>query len=801
MVKKYSLDNKKFLIFVSLMFLVVFIVVSGASYAFFTTSVKGKEFAIYTGNLKVDYSKKTDTISIDNLYPMTDTEGLKQVSHEFTVTNKGNIDARYQVRLELDDTKSDMVDIRYIKMSYQVNGGEYSEPVLLSDLNSSLVFTKNIVIKPNESNTYGIKLWIDLNASNDIQGKEFKARVVVDSIQNVDDSYQVDTIPIIYLNKDSNGNQDIHLKVGETYQELGVEKVEDDQDIFTSKDVVISYEYYDGTSINTVANIDTSKVGIYYVNYSVTDRSNQVGKKTRVVTVNNSSSVPKITLNGDSNISLGESDYYQESGVTVEDNNKVVTIGEVKTSSVGSYTVRYIVIDSNGNLNSVVRTVVVNSRYKESILNGTDPVLASNLVPVVISDSGVVTKASTASSWYNYENKKWANSVILKDDSVVYKNGETIPESNIESYFVWIPKYSYQLFNLGNYSSLTSISDKAQEIKIKFGTSNTSDSVSGECTTPFENNQGIAGSSGNCKVGDYMTHPAFLAFDTIGLWVGKFETGYDGATTTAGAQVNSVDTSKIVIKPNVYSWRNITVGNAFKNSYDYQRNLDSHMMKNTEWGSVAYLQHSKYGSQTSVRINNNSAYITGYAAIEEPTLGYSSTSINGNRYESASLGTDGTYTINYLNQKSVVASTTNNYIGIYDMSGGAWEYVMGYTTGATTVGGSSGITSLYSNFFSDKVYTKYWDKYTSTANTNYNNRILGDATGEMGPFGSEQDPDGTTRNKSSWHKDYALFANSSGAWFLHGGRWNYGNTSGIFAFSDASGGMGVNASYRIVLAP
>jgi hypothetical protein len=240
----------------------------------------------------------------------------------------------------------------------------------------------------------------------------------------------------------------------------------------------------------------------------------------------------------------------------------------------------------------------------------------------------------------------------------------------------------------------------------------------------------------------------------------------------------------------------------FKNSYDYQRNLDSHMIKNTEWGSVAYLQHSKYGSQISVRINNNSSYITGYAATVEPTLSFNGgTSIDGNRIESTSLSQDGTYTINYLNQNSVVASTTNNYTGIYDMSGGAWEYVMGYTTGATTVGGTSSITSLYSNFFSDNVYTKYWDKYTSTANTNYNNRILGDATGEMGPFGSEQDPDGTTRNKSSWYKDYALFANSSGAWFLHGGRWNYGNTSGIFAFSDASGGMGVNASYRIVLAP
>ena len=299
-----------------------------------------------------------------------------------------------------------------------------------------------------------------------------------------------------------------------------------------------------------------------------------------------------------------------------------------------------------------------------------------------------------------------------------------------------------------------------------------------------------------------MTHPAFLAFDTLGLWVGKFETGYDGATTTAGAQVNSVDTSKIVIKPNVYSWRNMTVGNMFKNSYDYKRDLDSHMMKNTEWGAVAYLQHSKYGSVTSVRINNNSSYITGYAATEEPTLGYAGgTSRAGNRIESTALGVDATYSVNYLNSKSLVASTTNNYSGIYDMSGGAWEYVMGYTTGATTVGGSSGITSLYSNFFSDSSYSKYWDKYTSTANTNYNNRILGDATGEMGPFGNEKDPDNNTRNKSSWYKDFAKLANSSDPWVIHSGSWKDGVTSGAFAFSNNSGDAYTAYSYRIVLAP
>ena len=468
---------------------------------------------------------------------------------------------------------------------------------------------------------------------------------------------------------------------------------------------------------------------------------------------------------------------------------------------------------SDGSMNDKTFTLTVNvyadgkvvtadNTYKEALLNGTDPVISDNLIPVVISDTGVVTKADTSKEWYSYEKKNWANSVILKDESVVYKNGETIPESNIESYFVWIPKYSYQLFDLGNYSSLTSISDKTQEIKIKFGTSNTSDSKSGECTTPFSNNQGIAGSSGNCKVGDYMTHPAFLAFDTLGLWVGKFETGYDGATTTATAQVNSVDTSKIIIKPNVYSWRNITVGNIFKNSYNYQRNLDSHAMKNTEWGSVAYLQHSKYGSQASVRINNNKAYITGYAATEEPILGHAyDISIAGNRIESTSLGIDATYSVNYLNQNSVVASTTSNYTGIYDTSGGALEYVMGYTAGATTVGGNSSITSLYHNFFSDSAYSKYWDRYTSTANTNYNNRILGDATGEMGLFGSLKDPDGGTRSKSSWYKDAANFITSSNTWFERGSGWHTGTSSGIFAFDSNNGSANTGLSFRIVLAP
>ena len=275
------------------------------------------------------------------------------------------------------------------------------------------------------------------------------------------------------------------------------------------------------------------------------------------------------------------------------------------------------------NVYADTNVVVEKNVYKEAILNGTDPVLKDNLVPIKIASDGSVTKANLNNQWYSYENKEWANAVILKDESVTYQNGETIPEANIESYFVWIPRYKYKIFDEGNYTGLTSIESKEQVIEVVF---------ENKTTTP----------SNGQTVGSYLTHPAFTSFDSNGMWVGKFETGYDGATSTTAAQVNGVATDKIIIKPNVYSWRNITIGNMFKNSYDYLRSLDSHMMKNTEWGAVVYLQHSAYGSATSVRINNNSAYITGYSATVEPTKGSTASSEDGNRKESTSIGVDGT---------------------------------------------------------------------------------------------------------------------------------------------------------------
>ena len=313
------------------------------------------------------------------------------------------------------------------------------------------------------------------------------------------------------------------------------------------------------------------------------------------------------------------------------------------------------------------------------------------------------------------------------------------------------------------------------------------------------------------------------------MWVGKFESGYRGAASTSGAQKNESDSSKLIIKPNVYSWRSIQVANAHLVSFYYERDLDSHMMKNTEWGAVAYLSHSKYGKMNSIRLNNNKSYITGYSSTEEPTLGHNGgESIPGNRNESTVLGVDGSYTINYLNTNSIVSSTTGNYSGIYDMSGGAREYMMSvkldtsnkpmsgrhnyWNSGfkgsygcPTCISDSTSVDSTIIENTTGIVFPdekKYFDTYLSSSNWNvFNTRILGDATGEMGPFYLEEDPDGSSRQKSYWYGVRSHFINSGNPWFMRSGLWNYGSMSNIFTFDNNNGNSAGDGTFRVVLTP
>ena len=405
--------------------------------------------------------------------------------------------------------------------------------------------------------------------------------------------------------------------------------------------------------------------------------------------------------------------------------------------------------------------------HKDKMLNGADPVINKNLVPVEISDNGEVTYADTSKEWYNYENKRWANAVIL-NEGVTYNVGDIIPENDIESYFVWIPRYKYQIFDEGNYT--TYIESKPTE------------SIAKEIQIEFESNS-TAPSTGTTK-GEWLTHPAFTNFDVNGIWVGKFETGYKGATSKAESQVNSIDETKVIVKPNVYSWRYSTVSNIFKTAYNYNRDLDSHMMKNTEWGAVAYLSHSKYGINTEIRINNNLDYLTGYASTD---------TTDQSIYPGVS-GTTSDVTLPYNTETGYKASTTGNITGIYDMSGNSWEYVAAYIS---SVHDMSGFTTSEL-----AIYKKYLDLYSANSNINsYNNRILGDATGEMGPFYRYTDNDRGSRYHNSWYGGHSHFADYTYPWFHRGGYYGDGVLASQFYFHRDSGTAYTYVGSRLVLTP
>ncbi len=373
--------------------------------------------------------------------------------------------------------------------------------------------------------------------------------------------------------------------------------------------------------------------------------------------------------------------------------------------------------------------------YKESILNGADPVLSDNLIPVTIANDGTVTKADLTTKWYSYAEKKWANAVILTESGKVEDDG-TILEDSIESYFVWIPRYKYKLFNMGNYDSYIEerpTTSSAKTIEIVFENKDTTPSV-------------------GTAVGQYHSHPAFQAFDVNGLWIGKFET--------------SGSISNLKIKPNKNALTTIEFDTIFETAYDYKRENDSHLIKNTEWGAVAYLSLSNYGINKNINDNNNNNYYkTGYSAGPSDENGEKSTHL-------------------YNTEIGYQASTTGNISGIYDMSGGALEYVAA------------------SNWrdASENYDNKYLDLYLSSSiETSYNNRILGDATGEMGPFYLILEEEKYNRYYNSWFDNGAYFVDQTQYYMTRGGKG--GNTSnGQLSFGRYSGGKLSWISFRIALA-
>ena len=247
-------------------------------------------------------------------------------------------------------------------------------------------------------------------------------------------------------------------------------------------------------------------------------------------------------------------------------------------------------------------------------------------------------------------------------------------------------------------------------------------------------------------------------------------------------------------------------------------NTTSHMLKNSEWGAIAYLATSDYGAGIN-RVFNNAQHQSGTDGNNQSSYGVTgcgpdNSSGSTNTYSNG--GTIGTNTAcrstnveySYNGTIGQLASTTNNPYGIYDLAGGAYEYAMGnlssYANKATAYSSypvNNDITTPYVDIYLSTDFSSSnkpaWA--TSTSIYYYYNDICawgncgGDALHETKQYQS------VSNANQSWGNDYSYFVSPSYPWFLRGGNADDGSSAGLF-YSDGSGGYTYNYSgFRSVL--
>ena len=410
------------------------------------------------------------------------------------------------------------------------------------------------------------------------------------------------------------------------------------------------------------------------------------------------------------------------------------------------------------------------------------PELDSNMIAVRYDGSNWVKADSSTNNWYNYDKQEWANAVTVSEESrsnyLSADVGTTINMDDIETMWVWIPRYSYTIGSedgtnyygkQGDYLDSTPTVELPGEIDVKFVSTSTKDRGSAKYIV----SSGIESNS-------WYTPDAFTFGDEelSGIWVGKFETSSSNpSASNGGGNVTNLDA---MIKPNVTSWRNINVSNIHANAikvssdgnrYGFSTNMNSHAMKNDEWAVVAYLSQSKYGklgntdytgTNKEVYQNKSNEYITG-CSYGNPS--------NGN------TDFDCKYTYD-VEINGTGSTTTGNIYGIYDMSGGSWEYVM---ANYNDIVGNSGFSSPLT--LDSKYYNKYISNNISTACN-----------------GSECLSHGLSETRG-WYNDSRTLVSDEYPWLLHGGGYDSDAGAGVFRFNNTHGGANYDRSFRLVMSP
>ena len=453
--------------------------------------------------------------------------------------------------------------------------------------------------------------------------------------------------------------------------------------------------------------------------------------------------------------------------------------------------------------------------------------LDPNMIPVKY--TGTTTNAqwtslanpedsSNQGNWYNYNNKQWANALTVKDPSKYKGKSMVVDQADILGFWVYIPRYAYEVMR----RDVTDAPVPAQNFTIHFEKATDPKRYPAESKCAGENSDYritcglnrdyIKGKPSN--QGTWATHPAFTfgSKELNGIWFAKFETTWNGSQPTVlpnEAHISGWYSGMDHKVGNFYSLSktlgindpNNVGGGDFTTTQNnhHLAELSSRMVNNNDWGAATYLSASKYGAgYKGVQVNANGAYHSNYGGAFGTTGCGPQANGNTSTYnDGGTLGAQSACSLSdpqraYNGTLGQLASTTNNPTGIYDMSGGGWEYVAAsYTTNLN----ESGVSS-YGDYFGTKAHPPYVNTYNfSDPNSCTFATCGGQALYETN--------NGSNASWSQWNGNYIHFVTSSYPWFVRGGSYDHGSDAGLFYVDNSSGqaSYAYDDAFRVALAP
>ena len=740
------LNKKNYILLIAIIFVAVSL--SGTTYSLFIKVDDTNQFNYKTGILDLEFQEE-NVIELPEAFPVSDTKGMSYEPYTLSIKNTGSIAYIFDIKVS-DNDDNKLINSKYIKVQIDDN-----LPITLQNSNNTL--KKNIILYPGETIKFKIKMWLDINTPNTELGKQFNATLITSGssfYKTLDESganhpsLEDNMLPVYY---------DEYNKVWKKADESNLDasyKWYDYDDKMWANSIVLK----DGEKVihdissknNNIKNISNINV----IDKNLILENNKLDINLSKYINKNISIVERLALN---DLKHNDIDIISSDGFNLryntKNNNFIIDINGFNITS-NKYIIEenkfYIITltmsDKDINLyingSSVLNySMAINTNYNILTIGGIGNVLVSDLY--VYND--ILTSKEV--------NNNYRDNLILITDNLVsgynnfypmttdtyYKSsplGTTIKDSDINEFYVWIPRFKYRLWNVTGEPNISSYDAYTKGIDISFeknkesgGSIYCKDNI---CYSDEERTISLT-QNDNDK---YYTPSSFTNNEELlGFWVGKYE-------VSNGCKDNCLtNSSDLTILPNQESWRNNNLSNYYEaikgkgNSY--------HIIKNSEWGTISYLSHSKYGICSNMKcteITSNNTYISG---------------------------------------KEGKDSTTGNIYGVYDMAGSASEFVMANYTS------NNSLALNNSNFkYNVTIPSTDYDLYSGT------NFILGDATKEILL---------TQSSTGSWDNNYSIFIDKVNNWFIRGGMAGNEVGNGIFYYNATNDSPSEYITTRVVV--